>query len=197
MTSAPIRDQLGDHLITPQNAALVVIDYQPSQFATVRSMDPEPAAEERRLDREDGEGVRAADRPFDGERRIRPAAADRSRAGRAARGQPADRPHERQLVGGRRLRGGRACHRPAQADLLCALDGGLHGVRGARRVEGGLRGLSRRSTRSAARPSRRTAPASSVSSRRAACRSAGSRSRASCSATGTGWRRCRRSSRSC
>jgi len=33
MASAPIRDQLGDHLITPQNAALVVIDYQPSQFA--------------------------------------------------------------------------------------------------------------------------------------------------------------------
>jgi nicotinamidase-related amidase len=41
MTSAQIRDQLGDHLITPQNAALVVIDYQPSQFGTVRSMDPE------------------------------------------------------------------------------------------------------------------------------------------------------------
>jgi nicotinamidase-related amidase len=39
MASAPIRDQLGDHLITPQNAALVLIDYQPSQFATVRSMD--------------------------------------------------------------------------------------------------------------------------------------------------------------
>src|ERR1700759_3551467 len=39
MASAPIRDQLGDPLITPQNAALVLIDYQPSQFATVRSMD--------------------------------------------------------------------------------------------------------------------------------------------------------------
>jgi nicotinamidase-related amidase len=39
MASAPVRDQLGDRLITPQNAALVVIDYQPSQFATVRSMD--------------------------------------------------------------------------------------------------------------------------------------------------------------
>jgi nicotinamidase-related amidase len=39
MTSAHVRDQLGDHLLTPQNAALVVIDYQPSQFATVRSMD--------------------------------------------------------------------------------------------------------------------------------------------------------------
>jgi nicotinamidase-related amidase len=41
VTSAPIRDQLGDHLITPQNAALVVIDYQPSQFGTVRSIDPD------------------------------------------------------------------------------------------------------------------------------------------------------------
>jgi nicotinamidase-related amidase len=39
MASAPIRDQVGDHLITPQNAALVLIDYQPSQFATTRSMD--------------------------------------------------------------------------------------------------------------------------------------------------------------
>src|SRR6202795_2438329 len=41
MASAPVRDQLGDHLITPQNAALVLIDYQPSQFATVHSMDTE------------------------------------------------------------------------------------------------------------------------------------------------------------
>jgi hypothetical protein len=41
MTSAPIRDQLADHLLTPQNAALVLIDYQPAQVASVRSMDPE------------------------------------------------------------------------------------------------------------------------------------------------------------
>ncbi|HEV7495571.1 hypothetical protein [Baekduia sp.] len=41
MASALIRDQVGDYLITPQNAALVLIDYQPSQFATVRSMDPD------------------------------------------------------------------------------------------------------------------------------------------------------------
>ncbi|HEY2181725.1 MAG TPA: hydrolase [Solirubrobacteraceae bacterium] len=39
MSSAPMRDPLSDHLITPQNSALVVIDYQPSQFAGVRSMD--------------------------------------------------------------------------------------------------------------------------------------------------------------
>jgi len=39
MTSAPIRDPLSDHLITPQNAALLLIDYQPAQVASVRSMD--------------------------------------------------------------------------------------------------------------------------------------------------------------
>jgi nicotinamidase-related amidase len=41
MASEPIRDGIADHLLTPQNAALVVIDYQPSQFAAVRSMDPD------------------------------------------------------------------------------------------------------------------------------------------------------------
>jgi len=39
MTSVPVRDLFADHLITPQNAALLLIDYQPSQLAGVRSMD--------------------------------------------------------------------------------------------------------------------------------------------------------------
>jgi nicotinamidase-related amidase len=39
MSAAPARDTIGDHLLTPQNAALVVIDYQPSQFAGVQSID--------------------------------------------------------------------------------------------------------------------------------------------------------------
>ena len=39
MTSAPMRDPVADHLLTPQNSALLVIDYQPSQFSDVRSMD--------------------------------------------------------------------------------------------------------------------------------------------------------------
>ena len=39
MTSEAIRDPLADHLITPQNAALLLIDYQPAQIAAVRSMD--------------------------------------------------------------------------------------------------------------------------------------------------------------
>jgi nicotinamidase-related amidase len=39
VTSQALRDPLADHLITPQDAAVVLIDYQPSQLATVRSMD--------------------------------------------------------------------------------------------------------------------------------------------------------------
>jgi hypothetical protein len=35
------RDQATDHLLTPRNAALVVIDYQPSQLQTVASIDHE------------------------------------------------------------------------------------------------------------------------------------------------------------
>ena len=38
-TSATRRDPLADHLITPENSALIIIDYQPSQVAAVRSMD--------------------------------------------------------------------------------------------------------------------------------------------------------------
>ena len=41
MTSAPIRDPLADHLLTPENAAFLLIDYQPSQLGAVRSMDHE------------------------------------------------------------------------------------------------------------------------------------------------------------
>ena len=40
MTSAPVRDPLADHLITPASAAFLFIDYQPAQLATIRSMDP-------------------------------------------------------------------------------------------------------------------------------------------------------------
>jgi nicotinamidase-related amidase len=39
MTSAPVRDPLADHLLTPDNAAFLLIDYQPSQIAGVHSMD--------------------------------------------------------------------------------------------------------------------------------------------------------------
>lgn len=39
MTSEPRRDPLADPLLTPENSALVVIDFQPTQVAAVRSMD--------------------------------------------------------------------------------------------------------------------------------------------------------------
>jgi nicotinamidase-related amidase len=45
MTSQPVRDPLADHLITPENAAFVLIDYQPEQIAAVRSMDHEELLE--------------------------------------------------------------------------------------------------------------------------------------------------------
>ena len=41
MTSGTKRDPRADHLITPENAALLLIDYQPSQVTAVRSMDHE------------------------------------------------------------------------------------------------------------------------------------------------------------
>ena len=34
-----IRNQIEDHLLTPQNAALVIIDYQPVQIKSIKSMD--------------------------------------------------------------------------------------------------------------------------------------------------------------
>jgi nicotinamidase-related amidase len=39
MSGAVPRDPLGDQLLTPQNSALLVVDYQPSQFAGVQSLD--------------------------------------------------------------------------------------------------------------------------------------------------------------
>jgi nicotinamidase-related amidase len=39
MTSPAIRDQLKDQLLTPKNAALVIIDYQPIQVSSILSMD--------------------------------------------------------------------------------------------------------------------------------------------------------------
>ena len=40
MTSESQRDPISDHLLTPENAALIVIDYQPTQVGSIRSMDP-------------------------------------------------------------------------------------------------------------------------------------------------------------
>lgn len=37
--SATIRNPIEDHLLTPQNAALLIIDYQPVQIKSIKSMD--------------------------------------------------------------------------------------------------------------------------------------------------------------
>ncbi|HEY0284720.1 MAG TPA: hypothetical protein VGC23_04975, partial [Vicinamibacterales bacterium] len=40
MTSFPtIRDPVADHMLTPQNCALIIIDFQPVQVASIASMD--------------------------------------------------------------------------------------------------------------------------------------------------------------
>jgi nicotinamidase-related amidase len=39
MTSLPTRDQKNDHLLTPKNCALIVIDYQPVQVGSIASID--------------------------------------------------------------------------------------------------------------------------------------------------------------
>ncbi|QBC31841.1 hydrolase [Pandoraea sp. XY-2] len=39
MPSEPIRDPVSDHLLTPQNAAFIIIDYQPVQINSIASMD--------------------------------------------------------------------------------------------------------------------------------------------------------------
>jgi hypothetical protein len=77
MTSLPVRDRLGDRLLTPQNSALILIDYQPSQFGAVRSMDAHLLLKNI-VSRQDGKGLWCSDHPLDGERLIWIAAADRS-----------------------------------------------------------------------------------------------------------------------
>ena len=38
MTSEAVRDPVTDHLLTPQNSAFIIIDYQPVQVGSIRSM---------------------------------------------------------------------------------------------------------------------------------------------------------------
>jgi len=49
MSSEQTRDPVRDHLLTPQNSALIVIDYQPSQLRAVTSMDSGTANAQHRL----------------------------------------------------------------------------------------------------------------------------------------------------
>ena len=38
MANEPIRDSAKDHLLTPKNSALIIIDYQPVQVNSIASM---------------------------------------------------------------------------------------------------------------------------------------------------------------
>src|SRR4051794_21469205 len=39
MSSEPLRDPVADHLLTPKNAAFLLIDYQPVQVNSIASME--------------------------------------------------------------------------------------------------------------------------------------------------------------
>src|SRR5436189_134579 len=45
MTSLPVRDQVSDHLLTPRNSTLIIIDYQPIQVNSIGSMDQQTLVE--------------------------------------------------------------------------------------------------------------------------------------------------------
>ena len=82
MASGQTRDPIGDHLLTPQNAAMVVIDYQPSQFAAVRSMDQELLLENIVSTVKIAKAFGIPYRSFDGQRRVGTPRADRAGASR-------------------------------------------------------------------------------------------------------------------
>ena len=87
MTSEPVRDPLADHLLTPQNCALIIIDYQPVQVSSVRSMDQDLLVDRVVPLARFGMLYRLPGRIVDGQRQHRPEPADhRAASGRIARG---------------------------------------------------------------------------------------------------------------
>jgi hypothetical protein len=44
MASEPVRDPAKDHLLTPKNSALIIIDYQPVQLARATNFLPVPVS---------------------------------------------------------------------------------------------------------------------------------------------------------
>jgi len=128
-----IRDPISDHLITPQNSALLVIDYQPAQVGAVRSMDREL------LVKNIVSTVKLA--------RLFGLPIVHSTVNvKSGRGKPTVSPLGELLKddppsiapaptpGGRRVRSRRTGHRTAETHLLRAVDGDLHGLPCARRV---------------------------------------------------------------
>ena len=91
MTSLPIRDPLADHLITPQNAALIVIDFQQNQVRSVRSMDSGLLLENVVSTVKVSKLFGPSDRAFHRRGRRRPGSVNAPGARRPTRGLPADR----------------------------------------------------------------------------------------------------------
>ena len=127
MTSTPIRDQAGDHLITPQNSALLLIDYQPSQIGAVRSMDHDLLLKNvistvKVAKLFEIPIVHSTINVANGQGPTLPGLAEE------LADYPPDRPHGDQLMGGRRFPRGGKGHWAAQAAHVRALDRGLHGL---------------------------------------------------------------------
>ena len=129
-----------DHLLTPQNAALVVIDYQPSQIETVASIDRELLIDNivsvaRLATAFDLPVVLSTINVAHGQGPTIPELrAVLSEAGR-------NRPDGDQCLGRRRVPTGDRCARPQEADHDRTVDRGLSGVSLARRAPLGLRGV--------------------------------------------------------
>jgi hypothetical protein len=188
MAGAPVRDPVGDHLLTPQNSALVVIDYQPSQFAGVRSMD-------RDLLRENIVWTVKTAKAFDipivhstinvATGRGQPTVPELAEL--LENNPPIDRTTTNAWEDAEFLAAVRATGR--RKLILCALWTEICMAFPASTPSGRATTSIPSSTRSAAPQRRRIAPASSGSSKREAARSAGSRSPSSSSATGHAKRR--------
>jgi hypothetical protein len=65
MTSAPVRDRLADHLLTPVNAAFLFVDYQPAQSGLGPLDGSRASREERRRDGQDHQDHRDSGRALD------------------------------------------------------------------------------------------------------------------------------------
>src|SRR2546427_8702021 len=195
-TTVAIRDQLGDHLLTPKNSALAVIDYQPSQLSGVRSMDRDVLLKNvvstAKVAKLFGLPILHSTinvRTGRGKPTLPPLAE------LLVDNPPIDRTttnawEDPDFLSSVRATGRRKLIICALWTEICMAFPALDAMRQATRS-------TPWSTRLAGPPSRRTARGSTVSSRPEANRLAGFRSRSSCSATGRAWTRCRRSSRSC
>ena len=120
MTSASMRDPVADHLLTPQNTAFLLIDYQPQQLvARVRSMDrallAKNAVSTVRIVKTFGSRscTRPSTSPTAGNSQSLPELADLLT-------DDSHSPDHDQLLGGHRIRPGRPRDRPPRL-IICAL----------------------------------------------------------------------------